>query len=393
MSEVAIVGVGTTRFGKFIDIPLPALASEAIDEALADAGLGIEDIEMAFVANAVASITTGQVSVVGQSVLRPLGFAGIPVFNVDNACAGSSSSVSLAVQALRSGAATTVLVVGVEKMYSADRATSYRALNGAADIAFLDSTGADPGAGSIFVAHIYPKRLDEYRSRYGLDARALATISVKNRRHAGLNSDAQYTSPLTVEDVLSSKVVVEPVTALMCAPISDGASAMILTTDDALRDGQRPVWVASSAVGMGAPQSGQSSIARVAARAYSQAGIGPEQIDIAELHDSISFNELVASEELGLCEQGTGARFALDGHSSLGGLLPINPSGGLESRGHPMAATGGAQLAELTRQLRGEAGERQVPDARYGIAENAGGFAVDDTASIAITILAAERPN
>jgi acetyl-CoA acyltransferase len=387
MTAIGIVGVGTSKFGKYVGSTLTELAAPVIDQALHDAGLAISDIDMAFVSNGVASITTGQVAVVGQSVLRPLGFSNIPVYNVENACAGSSSAVSLAVQALRSGAATTVLVLGVEKMYAESREDSYRALNGAADVAFVKASGVDIERGSVFVTAIYPVRLGAYRDKYGLEPVALATLAAKNRAHAVLNPDAQFTTPVTVEEVLESRVVVDPITMLMCAPLSDGASALIVTTARNVRDDQRPIWVRSAAVGMGAPASDESSVSRVAARAFAEAGITPGDIDVAELHDSIAFNELIAYEEIGFCEPGGGSRLALDGVTALGGRMPVNTSGGLESRGHPMSATGASQITELVRQLRGEAGARQVPNARFALAENAGGFAVDDTAAIAITIL------
>lgn len=383
----SIVGVGMTRFGKFVDTPLRSLGSSAIDAALADANLEKSEIDMAFVANSMASVVTGEVSVVGQNVLRANDFTGIPVFNIDNACASSSSALTLAVHAIAAGAAETILVLGVEKLYSADRSRAYVALNGAADLDFVTSSGIDPGKESIFVTKIYPPRLQAYADSYGLRAETLAWIAVKNRRHAGLNPVAQYTDPISVEDVLASRQIVGPITAMMCAPISDGAAAIVLTRANRVSRNQRAVRVCASAVGMGAAPSDQSSIRKVANKAYNQAGISPSDIGTAEVHDSIAFNELLAYEELGFCEQGAGAKLAESGATALGGSRPVNPSGGLESRGHPVAATGVAQLIELCIQLRGEAGKRQVPNLRYALAENAGGFARDDTASIVVTIL------
>jgi acetyl-CoA acyltransferase len=383
----AIVGLGMTTFGKYPDISLKTLAGEAIEHALADAGLAVGDIDMAFVANAMAGVVTGQVSVVGQTILRACGFSGIPVYNVDNACAGSSSALNLAVHAVRAGAADTVLVVGAEKLVSADRTAAFRALNGAADVDFVAASGIDPERESVFVAAVYPERLRSYAAVHPLSADTLARIAVKNRRHAALNPLAQYTAPLTVADVLASRVIVDPVTALMCAPIGDGASAVVVTRADRVRASQRPVWIRGSAVGMAAAAGEESTIRRVAARAYAEAGITPADVDVAEVHDSIAFNELLAYEELGFCEPGGGARLVEDGATALGGRIPVNTSGGLESRGHPVAATGLAQVVELGLQLRGEAGERQVAGARYALAENAGGFAGGDTAAVVITVL------
>jgi len=385
--DVAIVGVGMTPFGKHIDRSLKALGGQAIDAALTDAGLEKSDIDMAFVANSMAAVVTGQVSVIGQSVLRANGFTGIPTFNIDNACASSSSALSLAVQAIRSGSAETVLVLGVEKLMSSDRTKAYLALNGAADPDFIATAGIDISKESIFVAAIYPERLKRYADAYGLRAETLAQISVKNRTNAFTNAIAQYREPMTLDDVLKSRQIVGPITALMCAPIGDGASAAVLTRRDRTTKSQRPVWVSASAVGMGGSPEGVSAIRRVAMRAYKQAGISPSDVDVAEVHDSIAFNELLAYEELGFCEQGAGATLIESGATALQGNLPVNPSGGLESRGHPVAATGLAQIAELVAQLRGEAGERQVANAGIALAENAGGFSLDDTAAVAITIL------
>jgi acetyl-CoA acyltransferase len=391
VSGAAIVGVGLTPFGRFKDRSLSQLAGQAIAAALADAGISPAEVQAAFVANSMAAVTTGQVAVVGQAVLRPLGYSAIPVYNIDNACAGSSSALDLAVQAVESGRAEVVLVVGVEKLFAASRGDSYRALNGAVDTDFLAAADVDASAESVFVAAIYPERLGRYRARYGLAARTLAEIAVKNRANAALNPCAQYTAPITVDGVLGSRMVAEPLTALMCAPISDGASAVVVTSRDRARAGSsRPVWIRGIATGMGAPPGPDSVVARIARRAFAEAEITPADVDVAEVHDSIAFNELLAYEELGLCPAGSGAQFVTSGASSLSGKVPVNTSGGLESRGHPVAATGLAQIIELATQLRGEAGGRQVADARIAVAENAGGFVVDDTAAAVVTVLGAD---
>ena len=313
------------------------------------------------------------------------------MYNIDNACAASSSALDLAVQAVESGRAEVVLVVGVEKLFGPARSDSYRALNGAVDTEFLAAAKVDATAESVFVAAIYPERLGRYRAKYGLEARTLAQIAVKNRGHAALNPRAQYTAPISVDDVLASRLVAEPLTALMCAPISDGASAVVVTRAGRARSGgQRPVWIRGIATGMGAPPGGEAVIARIARRAFAEAGIAPADVDVAEVHDSIAFNELLAYEELGLCADGEGARFAESGASGRTGRVPVNTSGGLESRGHPVAATGLAQIIELVTQIRHEAGERQVADARIAVAENAGGFVVDDTAAAVVTVLGAD---
>jgi acetyl-CoA acyltransferase len=394
MTQIALVGIGLTPFGKFKERSLKSLASAAIEEALDDAGISADEIEMAFVANALSAVITGQVAVVGQVVLSAAGIHGIPVFNIDNACAGSSSALNLATLAIRAGAARSVLVVGVEKMYSDDRAATYRALNGAADLEWVQGTGVDVERESVFVKEVYPARLRAYMKSAELRPETLAAISVKNRRHAAANPLAQYREPMTIEQVLAARTVTEPLTTLMCAPIGDGASAAIVCSAEvARRSDRRPVWVRGSAVSMGSPDAGgEGTIARLAHDVYREAGILPDQVDVAEVHDATAFNELLAYEELSFCGRGEGSTLVEAGDTSLGGRIPVNPSGGLESRGHPVAATGLAQVIELARQIRGDAGARQVPDARFGIAESAGGYVNGDSAAVAVTLLGADPP-
>ena len=396
MSTAAIVGVGLTPFGRFQDQSLSQLAGQAIAAALADAGISPSQVQAAFVANSMAAVTTGQVAVVGQAVLRPLGYSAIPVYNIDNACAASSSALDLAVQAVESGRAEVVLVVGVEKLFGAAKSDSYRALNGAVDTSFLAAAGVDAAAESVFVAAIYPERLGRYRAQYGLrgpDAGARSRSRTALTRRSTRTPSTPRRSRWTT--CSGSRMVAEPLTALMCAPISDGASAVVVTSASLARSlarssGRRPVWIRGIATGMGAPPGADTAVARVARRAFAEAGITPADVDVAEVHDSIAFNELLAYEELGLCAAGEGARFFSSGASSLGGKVPVNTSGGLESRGHPVAATGLAQIVELVQQLRHEAGDRQVADARIAVAENAGGFVVDDTAAAVVTVLGAD---
>jgi acetyl-CoA acyltransferase len=252
LSAAAIVGIGLTPFGRFKERSLSELAGQAIAGAIADAGIAPADIDMAFVANSMAAVTTGQVAVVGQSVLRPLGYSGIPVYNIDNACAASSSALDLAVHAVESGRAELVLVVGVEKLFGEDRGVSFRALNGAVNTEYLTAAEVRADAESVFVARIYPQRLNQYRAKFGLSAQTLAEIAVKNRLHATHNPRAQLSKPLSVEEVLSARIIVEPLTVPMCAPISDGASAVIVASLRRAASAQfRPIWVRGIAVGMG----------------------------------------------------------------------------------------------------------------------------------------------
>lgn len=381
-----------TPFGRHPDASLAQLADEAISAALADAELADDAVQMAFVANSMSALITGQVAVVGQVVLSHRGIHGIPVYNIDNACAGSSSALNLATYAIAAGAADVVLVVGVEKLITEDRAVTYRALNGAADLGWLESIGVDAEKESVFIKHVYADRLRDYRLRASLDDETLARIAVKNRAHAAENAIAQYREPLTIEEVLDARVVVPPITTLMCAPLGDGAAAAVIASPSIARSSARPpVWIRGSAVSMGSPPStGTRTLPRVAAAAYAQAGIGPADVDVAEVHDATAFGELLAYEDLGFAEPGRGAELVAAGHTTLGGRLPVNPSGGLESRGHPVAATGIAQVVELVAQLRAEAGPRQVDGARIALAETAGGFVGGDTAAMAVHVLMAD---
>ena len=388
MTGCAVLGVGLTPFGKHLDRSLKELAAPAAESAIADAGIEPDEVDIAFVASTVSAVTTGQVAVVGQVVLSHVGISGIPVYTVDNACAGGSAALNLATHALRAGVARMALVVGVEKLYAPDRGTTFRALNGAADMEWVRESGIDPERESVFVSAVYAQRLRDYAARAPLDAKTLARIAVKNRRHAAANPYAQYRDPLTIEDVLAARPVAPPVTSLMCSPIADGAAAAVISTQES----ERAVWIRASRVSMGSPPPRKrNTVERIAAAAYADAGIRASDLDVAEVHDATAFSELQAYEDLGLCQPGAGTSLVEREATSLGGSIPVNPSGGLESRGHPLAATGLAQVAELTMQLRGEAGERQVAGADVAVAETAGGFVNGDSAAVAVSILARGR--
>lgn len=390
MTGSAIVGVGLTPFARHAERTLGDLGREAAQAALEDAGLDLGDVQMAFVANTAGGEMTGQVAVVGQVVMDRLGIRGIPVYNIDNACAGSATALNLATMAIRSGEVDVALVVGVEKLYSADRSKTYRALNGAADVEWARGTGTDLEGESVFVKEVYPQRLRTYAAQYGLDPRALASIAVKNRQHASLNPLAQYRAPITLDDVLGARMVTPPLTTLMCAPIGDGASAAVVMSAAHARKHGRPVWIRASAVTMGNGPGAEGTLRTLADKAYGIAGLRPQDVDVGELHDATAFGELLATEELRLVDRGTGAAAADGGATALGGRLPVNTSGGLLSRGHPIAASGLAQIAEIVWQLRGDARERQVDGARVGLTEIAGGFVGGDSAAVAVHLLATD---
>lgn len=388
MRDVYLAGVGMTHFGKFGDRSLKDLGREAVGVALGDAGTASGGVEAAYVANSMAGLVTGQEAIRGQVVLHGMGIGDIPIFNVENACASSSSALSLAWQAVGSGVHDTVLVLGVEKLFHPDRAVSYRALGSAVDV----ELHPPDGRGSPFLAHA-AARADKYLADLGTDVGLLAKIAVKTRDHGARNPFAQYRQRYTEEEILASPQAAGSLTRLMCAPIGDGAAAIVVTAaEGATRRGGPRVRIAGTAVGSARAAGAEGDTApmatRVSRRAYEQAGLGPEDVDVVELHDTTTFNELFLYEQLGLFAAGDLVRAVDDGWTRIGGRLPVNPSGGLISRGHPPGATGAAQIVELVWQLRGDAGVRQVDGARIALAQNGGGHVGGETAAMAVTILA-----
>lgn len=406
MRRVAVIGAGMTRFGKWLDTSLKSLGAEAINGAMDQAGVDKSQIEAAIVGNATAGLITGQEMVRGQTILREMGFGDIPIVNTENACASSSTAFHLAWLYVASGLYDVVLAVGAEKLYHADKRVSFRAIGTAVDIEdvpeLMKLTGAaesegDGGADkagenrSLFM-DLYAARVRKHMRKYGTTAIQFAKVAVKSHANASLNPLAQYREILTVEDILSSPVVVEPLTRLMCSPIGDGAAALVVCSGDKARQlSSKPVWVRASVLSAGNDRAlGEEGIGvRMAKRAYEVAGLGPEDLDVVELHDATAPAEIIDYEDLGLCPIGEGGRLIDEGATELGGRIPVNPSGGLLSKGHPIGATGCAQLAEVFWQLRGECGSRQVKNgrARVGLTHNGGGNIRGEAAAMAIHIL------
>jgi acetyl-CoA acetyltransferase len=397
VAEAVIAGAAMTAFGKFPEASLKALAGEATRGALDDAGLAASDVEAVFFANAVAGLITGQEMVRGQVALRETGLLGVPFYNVENACASASSAFDLAAMAVGSGQCEVALAVGAEKLVHPDKARSFAALGAATDLerredleAFVYGDDGSAGSGTLFM-DIYALLARRYAERSGATERDFAAVAVKNHRHGALNPKAQYREEVTVEEVLASRAIAGPLRLLMCSPIGDGAAALVLcSAERAAAIGADAVRVRGTAIASGSDdESMPVAVERAAARAYERAGIGPEDVDVAEVHDAAAPAELQIYEELGLCAPGDGPKLLAEGATELGGRVPVNPSGGLLSKGHPVGATGCAQLVELTEQLRGRAGARQVEGARVALAENAGGFLAPDQAVAAVTILEA----
>lgn len=411
MRNVFIIGVGMTQFGKYLDRSMKSLVAEALDEVLPDAGITKEEIQIAFVGNAAAGLVTGQECVRAQVVLREYGIGGIPMVNVENACASSSTAAHLAWQAVGGGFHDCALVVGMEKLYSTDKAKTFAAFGAAVDVEFLESikqmlkaqektAGADAAASgrsrSMFM-DFYALAAREHMKKYGTTKEQFAAVAAKNSWHGSLNPKAQYREARTVEEVLASPMVAEPLTRLMCAPIGDGAAALIVASQafiDRLRARGTPVdpvRIAASVLRTGRDRTTDEPdpVTEAARLAFAQAGIGPKDVHLAEVHDASAPAEIMIMEELGLCAPGEAGKLVEEGRTRIGGKLPINTSGGLIARGHPVGATGAAQLYELTQQIRGRCGARQVKGARIGLAENAGGAVRADPAAIAIHILTA----
>jgi len=376
-SGAVVLGVGMTKFSKSLERSLGDLAAEAVRRALDDAGVAADDIECVFSSNSVAGFITGQESIRGQVAMKSAGLTGRPIFNIENACASGSSAMHLARAYIDSGSANIVLVVGMEKLAHSDKSRSFKALEAATDVGEIEQlrqslNAADPNR-SIFM-DMYAAKVRAYLDKAGIDSRVIAEIAAKNHANGALNPYAQYGTVQDVESVLASRKIVEPLTLLMCAPISDGAAAVVMASPQWCRERAREgVRFVASAVGSDSFDNEHSQMRAIAERVYRQAGIQPRDIDVMEAHDAAAPAEIFAYEDMGLAEPGTGWKLVESGDVFIGGRVPVNPSGGLLARGHPIGATGVAQACELVWQLRGDAGARQVKGARVGVAHNRGG--------------------
>jgi acetyl-CoA acetyltransferase len=380
-----------TAFGRFPDRGLKSLATEAVAGALRDSRIPAAHVGYIYFSNVAAGILQGQESTRGQHALRNTELHAIPLVNVENACASGSTAVHQAWLAVASGLVDVAIAVGVEKLYSTEREQSLAALHSALDQDRIGEIDADLGGDrtrrSIFM-DLYARLARQYMESTGATADDFAAVAVKNHEHGSLNAKAQYGRHYSVEEVLAAPSVIWPLTRPMCAPISDGAGALVLTTPDrAAQHGIDAIHVKASVLGGGREGEHGQLVPHTAARAYEMAAIPPCDIDIVECHDATAPGELILCEELQLCSPGEAVKLLRDGSTRIGGQLPINPSGGLESRGHPLGATGIAQLVELTDQLRGRCFGRQVHGARTALAENSGGYLGPDVAVSVVTIL------
>ena len=407
---VWIAGVGMTPFGVRREASVKDLTAEAVTEAITDAGARLADIDAAYFGNTCQDVLEGQVVVPGQMALRAMGFERIPVVNVENACATGATALHQAVLHVRAGAGDVVLAVGAEKTNVDDKRKMLGLFDGGVDVhdpegvrAVLRELGGeipdDDGRPRSMFMDIYAALARSHMATFGTTKRQLAWIAEKNHAHAVDNALAHFRKPLSTEEILAARTVAEPLTVPMCAPLTDGAAAAIVCNAEGLQRiaAENPVSVLAVVLETGGVRSLNDwgrSVSRLAAqRAYEEAGLGPSDVSVAEVHDASAFGELLQTELLGFCDIGSGGEFADSGATTLGGRLPVNPSGGLVSKGHPMGASGLAQIYELAHQLRGDCGVRQVPGARIALAENGGGMYGGEEAVAAITILSSWQPS
>ncbi len=379
--KVYVVGVGMTKFEKpgSKEWDYPDMAREAGTRALEDAGIPYAEIEQACVGYCYGDSTCG------ERAVYTLGLTGIPIYNVNNNCATGSTALYMAKQFVEGGLADCVLALGFEKMEK-----------GSLGIKFTDRTNPMDRHAKLMIEtrgfakapaapQFFGNAGREHMERYGTKPLHFAKIGWKNHKHSVNNPYSQFQDEYTLEQIQSAPMVYEPLTKLQCCPTSDGAGAAILASGDFVRKHRlegKAIEIAGMAMTTDLPSSfdEKSSIKLVgfdmsrkaAQRVYEQSGVGPEQLDVVELHDCFSCNELISYEALGLCPEGKAGEFVDSGAQTYGGKVVVNPSGGLISKGHPLGATGLAQCAELTWQLRGTAGKRQVEDAQFALQHNLG---------------------
>lgn len=408
MTKVYVAGVGMTPFGKFLDRSVSQLSVEAANAALDDSGCAADRVDSVFFANSAQGVMEGQHSIRGQIALLPLALGNAPVVNIENACASAATAFNMACAHIRAGLSDVALVVGAEKMFSANRALSFSIFDGSWDVHTVDASVerllrmgdgmatppefVNDAPHSVFM-DVYQAFAKFHMRNFGTTVRQIAAVAAKNHRHSVHNPLAQYRRDFSIDQILDSPMIVWPLTLPMCSPISDGAAAAVVCSEAGLRrlGSQRACEVRASVLlggGRRAPEDLRLEVSHIAAkRAYELAGVGPEDVNVAEVHDATAFGEIQQTENLMLCGFGEGGPLAESGATTLGGKVPVNPSGGLESRGHPIGATGLAQIHELVVQLRGEAGVRQVAGARVAVAENGGGLIGVESGAVVVTIL------
>ena len=395
-----VAGVAMTRFGKHLDQSLKQLGGGPVLGAIKDAGVDLADIEAAYVGNCAAGTVTGQESIRGQVILSSVGLGKIPIINIENACGSSSTALNQACMMVSAGYYDVVLVLGVEKLFHEDKVITFAAFSGAVDVEERDAMMAEITAGqsegsgtnrSMF-ADFYGVMARDHMQQYGSTPEHFAMVSAKNSFHGSLNPNAQFLNEMTVEEVLAQPMIVEPLTRPMICPVADGGAAAIIVSERKARELgiQHPVRIVSSVVHSyyDHPAGAEENVNSLCIdEAYYEAGVSPEDLDVVELHDSSAPCEILLYESLHLCPPGESVKLLEDGETKLGGRIPVNTSGGLLRKGHPVGATGISQILELTLQLQGRAGKRQVEGARVALAHNGGGTIRGEVAAMNINIL------
>jgi benzoylsuccinyl-CoA thiolase BbsB subunit len=379
MRQVAVIGVGSTVFGKFPQKSLFELGSEAIWEAIRDAGINPKEIQFAYYGNLYGGM------VERQAAFREVGISNIEITNVENACAGGATALRRAWYDIASGLYDIGIAVGAESMTSSPIA-------GKLIPPAKGDVSGELGMNTMAKFALCQRR---YMDVYGVSPQQIAKVSVKNHHNGSFNKYSQYHKEFTVEEVLNSRLICDPITQLQSCPTTDGAAAAVLASLEAARRfTAKPIVIVGSVIKSGDYAFRWKEITfsdmtyKAANEAYQMAGLGPEDIDLCELHDAFAVNELQHYIELEFCKQGEEVRLLEDGVTEIGGRLPVNPSGGLLSKGHPLSATGVAQVAEIVWQLRGQAGKMQVADAKVGLAHTLGGEIADlEAGAVGVHIL------
>ncbi len=386
-----IVGTATSPMQRR-DLTIEGMSHQVVDQALSDAGMTPDQVDLVVFGNATAGRLLDQACIRGQSFLLDAGLRNAGIINVDNSCAGGASALHLAALAAVGGAGT-VLAVGVEKMWTGHRMETLAGIEDGVpevDRAFMHANWEN-SSGSVLMA-LNAKWTMEHMEAWGTTVEQIGAAAVKARKHGALNPHAQFQSEVTLDEVLASPAIVSPLTRLMCSSFTDGAAAVVLTLE--ARKGAPKILSSTVRSGNGEIDY-HDRLAETAAAAWDASGVDPADIDVVELHDATSAEEICALESLGFYKPGDAGAATEAGETTLGGIgVTVNTSGGLVSRGHPLGATGIAQVVELVTQLRDEAGPRQVEGARLALAANTGGMigshaGTTDAAFIGIHVLEA----
>ncbi|MEM2135403.1 MAG: thiolase domain-containing protein [Candidatus Jordarchaeaceae archaeon] len=397
MRKVAVVGVGMTKFGALYDQDVKELTEEAVWKALQDGGVDPKDIQIAYCGNAVPGVVSRQAGITGQIGLMSVGITGIPITTISNACSSSTCAFRETYFAIATGLYDIGLAFGVEKTVMRKEEATMATLAIGSKFLSLGADGELENIYGISFPGFFANAAQRHMHLYGTTREQMAKVAVKNHHNATMNPYAQFQKEITIEDVFKSRMVAYPLTVYDCCPLSDGASAAILVGEElAKKYTDTPIWIKGTGQASGVYSNTEEDLTRflptiMASRdAYKQAKIEPKDVDFAEVHDCFTISEIIHYEDLGWCKKGEGGKMIEEGITELGGKLPVNPGGGLKARGHPVAATGTAQIAELVWQLRGEAGKRQVDGAEIGLAHTLGGLTHADVAVSAVVILGRE---